>query len=418
MTFDFVRLKKHKTLLCLAIILMVLMVTACGASEPANNKPTKTIETTAATPQEISAEGEPSKLSELKQQGSVAETPGKPLTAQPAAGQGGNGILRVHFLSTGNSDCIYLETPAGEHLLIDGADEDDGPVIVDYIKKQGVEKLTAVIATHPHADHIGGLPYVLTHIPVKTVYLCNVATSTRTFEKFIEAVVQSGAKRVQARPGAKLDLQGMECVFYGPVREYEDLNNASAVFKLSYGSTEFLFMGDAEQEAISDILAQNGTSLQADVLKAAHHGSFDGINSKLLQTVKPKHAVILCGKSNEYGHPHTETLKLLGQAKVAVYRTDEAGHIIAESDGANITFKAPAAESFAEKKPEKAAVAAKKKEEAADIGSDIVPIFITKTGKKYHVEGCSGLSRSKIPITLKEAKARGYGPCGNCNPPE
>ncbi|MGB9808681.1 MAG: ComEC/Rec2 family competence protein, partial [Caldanaerobacter sp.] len=118
---------------------------------------------------------------------------------------------------------------------------------------------------------------------------------------------------------------------------YEDLNNYSAVIKITYGDTAFLFTGDAEKESEREMLAEN-YNLKADVLKVGHHGSSSSSSWSFLKEVRPKYAVISCGKNNEYGHPHRETLEKLSELGITVYRTDECGTIVAVSDGKRVSF--------------------------------------------------------------------------------
>jgi beta-lactamase superfamily II metal-dependent hydrolase len=143
-----------------------------------------------------------------------------------------------------------------------------------------------------------------------------------------------------AAKGVSIPLSGMTAEFVGPVKsDYENLNNYSAVLKLTYGETGFLFQGDAEKESEKDILNSGmGSKLKADVLKIGHHGSSSSTSPEYLAKVNPKYAVIMVGKGNDYGHPHKETLELLKKKNITVYRTDEQGTIVAESDGKNISF--------------------------------------------------------------------------------
>lgn len=140
--------------------------------------------------------------------------------------------LKVHFLDVGQADSILIQAPSGT-ILIDGGNNDDAGLIVQYLKAQGVKRIDAVIATHPHEDHIGGLDVVIRSFPVSSIYIPKAVTTTRTFEDFINAVKASGAKRIQAKANTKLDVPGLDGVFLAPRSEkYEDLNNYSTVLKI------------------------------------------------------------------------------------------------------------------------------------------------------------------------------------------
>ncbi|MGI6286184.1 ComEC/Rec2 family competence protein [Neomoorella humiferrea] len=247
--------------------------------------------------------------------------------------------LKVHFIDVGQADSILIQTPAGKAILIDGGNNDDGIKVVNYIKSQGVKELAAVVATHPHEDHIGGLDSVIKEIPVAAVYMPNAVTTTRTFEDFINAVKASGAARIRARGGVKMDIPGLSVEFLAPnSNSYDELNNYSAVLKIAYGNTAFLFTGDAETVSEEEMLSA-GYNLKADVLKVGHHGSASSTSAAFLKAVAPKYAVISVGKGNDYGHPDPRVLERLQRAGVKIYRTDEHGTVIIVSDGRNITIK-------------------------------------------------------------------------------
>lgn len=149
-----------------------------------------------------------------------------------------------------------------------------------------------------------------------------------------------------------------------------------------------------------------GFNLKADVLKVGHHGSSSSTTAHFLEKVNPKYAVICVGKNNDYGHPHEELIKRLAEKNIKIYRTDRDGTVIAVSDGKTVRFN---------KEPStKTTIVTAKKE--GQPNSTIV--YITRTGTKYHRDGCPYLSKSKIPITLSEALRRGYSPCSKCRPPQ
>ncbi|MCY9513330.1 ComEC/Rec2 family competence protein [Paenibacillus apiarius] len=249
------------------------------------------------------------------------------------------GSLQVYYLDVGQGDATLIKTPKGQHILIDGGDNHKGQTVVDYLEELGVTELDVVIATHPDADHIGGLDTVIESIPTKSVYAPRVSHTTKSYKDFLLAVKNRGLKIKSAKAGLMLPLEDVTAEFVAPVGEYgKDLNAWSAVLHLTYGNTSFLFTGDAEKKSEGDMV-KSGADLRADVYKVGHHGSDTSSSTSFLKAISPKYAVISVGKDNKYSHPKDVVLERLKNAKVKVFRTDIQGTITATSDGENIKFE-------------------------------------------------------------------------------
>lgn len=249
--------------------------------------------------------------------------------------------LVIHYIDVGQGDCELIQIN-NKNLLIDAGTTESTNTVIDYLKKQGITKLDYVIATHPHEDHIGGMAKVIKSFDIGSFYAPAITTNTKTFENMVSALKKKNMKIQTAKSGVSLDLGiNTECIFLAPVsKKYtdNDLNLYSAVVKITYGTTKFLFTGDAQKLNEKEMTDKN-FDISADVLKVGHHGSHTSTSTEFLNKVSPKIAIISCGVNNDYGHPHKETLDSLKKAKCTIYRTDKDGTIIIESDGKNIAKK-------------------------------------------------------------------------------
>jgi len=242
--------------------------------------------------------------------------------------------LIVHFIDVGQGDCILVQFPNGKVMLIDAGDDQNAPFIVDYLREHRIRVIDYLVATHPHADHIGGLDEVIEAFDIGKVYMPRVTHTTRSFQEVLLSLQRKELAVTAAEKGVLIVKdRGVEARVLAPgASSYEDLNDYSAVIRVVYGSTAFLFTGDAGKTSEQQMI-ESGSDLRADVLKVAHHGSSDATTEAFLQRVSPKYAVISVGRNNDYGHPHRETLDALSRNGIQVYRTDIDGTIVFSSDG-------------------------------------------------------------------------------------
>jgi len=261
----------------------------------------------------------------------------EPLESQPAVQPS---LLKVHFIDVGQGDSILILTPSGKTMLIDGGKNDKANFVKDYIGSLGLNKIDVVVGTHPHEDHIGGLDVVIDNFDIGSIYLPKKTNNTKTFEDLLVSVKNKGLKIKTAAADTEINIDPeINVQMLAPINtDYDDINNYSAVIKVSYKNNSFLFTGDAESLSEKEILSK-GYDIKADVLKVGHHGSNSSTSSKFLQKVSPDFAVISVGLNNEYNHPHKAILERLSSANVKIYRTDEHGTIIAYSDGNTIKFE-------------------------------------------------------------------------------
>ncbi len=248
--------------------------------------------------------------------------------------------VKVHFINVGQGDSILIQT-GNENVLIDGGGKGKGNEVVAYLKKQKVKTLTALVSTHPDADHVGGLAHVIKSLSVKSVYAPKVSHTTQAYKDFLTAVKKKKLTIKKAKTGMEINTKAKDnsLKFIAPVKDYakSDLNNWSAVLLLKHGKKTFLFTGDAEEKAEKDMLAKKLVP-SVDVLKVGHHGAKTSTSSAFINKTKPKYAVISVGK-NGYGHPTSTVIKRLNSVKAKTYRTDKSGNIIFTSTGQKITVK-------------------------------------------------------------------------------
>lgn len=316
--------------------------------------------------------------------------------------------FKVHFIDAGQSDATLIESD-GHFMLVDAGENDQGDRVVSYLKEQGVRSLDYVIGTHPHSDHIGGLDTVIKSLDVKKVILPKKEHTSRTFLDVLKAVKAKGLKITRPVPGDKHELGSASFTILAPNADYGDnLNDWSVGIRVENGNNHVVITGDAEADAEQDII-NNIPELQADLWKAAHHGSSTSNSEALLKKISPKYAVISCGKNNQYGHPHRETLERFADMGVQVFRTDESGTIVAVGDGSDFTFST---------KPSKAMAAGKKPQENKAEGKYI----LNTNTKKFHLEDCESADQIKeknlgeFEGKREELIKKGYDPCKNCNP--
>lgn len=248
-----------------------------------------------------------------------------------------SGTFSVHYLDVGQGDSIFIELPNQKCMLIDAGENMYGKSITEYINNLGYQKIDYLVATHPHADHIGSMAYVVKHNDIGEIYMPKVATTTKTYENLLNAISDKGLKVKSAKAGMNIvDDNDFSINILAPVTiEEDDLNNCSIILKMNYKSDSFLFLGDAEKKELETVTAD----MSAEVLKVGHHGSRTSTTKALLEEVNPKYAVISLGKNNSYGHPHKSTLKLLDEFGVETYRTDEDGTIVISTEGSGVTIK-------------------------------------------------------------------------------
>ncbi len=272
--------------------------------------------------------------------------PTVPPSATSAALQGTDDTdgLLVIFLDVGQGDAIFLRSPSGKTMLIDGGPEGAFPVLQDYLDSHGVIGLDAVVASHLHADHIGGLIRLIDVYPVVQFYDPPFDAESETYYDLLDALNENNVPVLSPLASANSFIEWDDEVEIRILSPYgidygkiDDFNDTSYILRVTYQNTSVLLAGDATQVAEKLALkALPDSYFKADVLKVGHHGSNDATSEIFLDAVDPAFAVISCGEDNQYGHPDEELLSRLIKRNITIYRTDEDGSVTLLLDGINV----------------------------------------------------------------------------------
>ncbi len=259
--------------------------------------------------------------------------------------------LYVYFLDVGQGDGAFIRTPNGKSILIDagqsalGYDEFDAglEIVIPFLTKKNITKIDYVVASHAHADHIGGLISVMKKFPVGIVYDSGFSYSSPVYEKFLQIIK---LKKISYKIAGQGDILNWDPDLTIKVlsprsnRLFEDPNNNSIVLKITYKNVSFLFTGDIESIAEDEILNNyKKNEISSTILKVPHHGSRSSSTEGFIDAVNPEVAVISCGRYNRFRHPHPAIVKLYGEFGIELHRTDKEGTIFISTDGETYTVK-------------------------------------------------------------------------------
>lgn len=248
-----------------------------------------------------------------------------------------NDLLKVHYLDVGQGDSIFIELPNNETMLIDAAEFYQSEKIKNYLKNLNYQKIDYVIGTHPHTDHIGGLKDIINTFEIGKIYMPKVVSTTKTYESLLMAIKDKNLKINTAKAGTSIiDTDALKINILAPNNStYTELNNYSVVTKITYGTTKFLFMGDAEKLSENEIKED----VTADVIKIGHHGSNTSSSIDFIKKVNAKYGIISVGLNNKYNLPKEETITNWENSGTKIYLTSINGTITAISDGTNIKIE-------------------------------------------------------------------------------
>ena len=397
--------KKNRLLtrgLILILFCLVFCITFCGCS-PSNtdNRPLTEIG--------------PEVTADTGSQGTVASPTQETSNEMP-----GDSSFEVNFIDVGQADSAIIICD-GKAMLIDGGNADDSSLIYTYLKNHGIDHLDYLVCTHAHEDHVGGLAGALNYATVAVAYCPVKSYDSKAFNNFTKYLENQGVSITVPSAGDTFTLGSASVTVLGPINPSDEPNNTSIVLRIVYGSTSFLFTGDAEREEEQDIL-DAGCSLSSTVLKVGHHGGETSTTYPFLREVMPQYAIISVGADNSYGHPTEATLSRLRDAGVTVYRTDMQGNIICTSDGKTVSFateKNAEADTLGSVGLNSTQTTSPTTTSNVAIETDYV---INTNTNKFHFPWCSSVNQMNednekfYTGSRDDLIAQGYSPCGRCNP--
>lgn len=239
--------------------------------------------------------------------------------------------LQIYFFNVGQADCILVRSN-GKNMLIDAGDNEDGPLLVKYIKRLGIRKIDYLIGTHVHEDHIGGMDNIIKEFEIGEIYI--PYTTNKSKRKFYEDVINEVKQKELSinykKVGDKFELGEAKCeiksIDNSDPTSSSKINSTSIVIQMEANNNKYLFMGDAEDDVETN---SKITWEDIDVLKVGHHGSDTSSTEQFINKVLPEMAVIsVNSNTNSYGHPSETVIKRLQDKECEIYRTDMNGTIL------------------------------------------------------------------------------------------
>lgn len=405
----------------LLLLLISIILTGCGNSAPSNFITDEVIETEKADFDEVFNDFT-SVVEDIREEKEIVEyvpsekpVEEKPLNVSDFTDEELG--LVVDFIDVGQGDSILIRS-GNEYALIDAGDTYTSEELTNFISNK-TSTLKYFVMTHPHKDHIGGAPDILTSFNVENIIKTNDEGDSKIYETVVNLINEYQINTLEAIVGEEYSVGDASFMILGPNDNYENLNDRSIVVRLTYGDTNFLFTGDCENIAENDLM-NIGFDISANVLKLGHHGAKNATSSSFLDTVKPSLAIISVGENNKYGHPHEDILSKLNDRNIFTYRTDINGTISVGSDGTNIYVIPQDAGEIIPVGEEIIPESIEQETEEMIIypeDSDTLIVYSTRDNK-YHNEGCLQLNKVFTQITLGIAKEKNLVPCSDCNAPK
>ncbi|WP_226006900.1 ComEC/Rec2 family competence protein [Natrinema salinisoli] len=254
-----------------------------------------------------------------------------------------SGELEIHHIDAGQADSTLVVTPAGETILIDtGEYRDDGETVIDYLKAHDIDRIDHLVATHGHADHIGGHPEIIEYLEeegdgVGAAYDSGVSHTTATYDNYLDAIEEYDVRLFEVAAGDTLPLEDddLEATVLNPPADDngDDVDANGVVLTLEFGEFSYLTTGDIESGTEQRLADEYGDDLAADAYQAGHHGSSTSSSEPFLEQVDPDAAIVSSALDSRYGHPHDEVLEAFADRGIETYWTGVHGDVVLTTDG-------------------------------------------------------------------------------------
>lgn len=422
-------MKKWKNLIAGLIVLALLMTGCSSVGQTAGNGPEAGSEAAAGNEQgtgQQSAGNGPAAGSETaagNEQGTGQQSAEDGQTADGVQavknGEKTDGRLNVHYLDVGQGNAVLLESQ-GHYMLIDGGNRKASSFVVSYLKRQNIEALDYILISHFDEDHLAGTIGALYQFPAGKVITADYETDSSIYKSYQQAMDKQGYEETHPSQGDVFSLGSASVRVISPVSYgHQDENEDSVGVIVENGENRFFFGGDMGKTGEKEAM-ESGVDIAADVFLLNHHGSY--LSSGFLERVSPSYAVISCGDGNSYGHPRQDTMGLLEEAGIPVFRTDKQGTVILHSDGKTISWEQEPCNDYT---PGTRTASGDKEEpyvEENNSDAENCDYVLNTHTKKIHLPSCSSLKGMKeenkayYKGSKDELTDNGYEACGNCKP--
>ena len=258
-----------------------------------------------------------------------------------------DGDLEIHHIDVGQADATLLIEPSGETMLIDSGDwPQAGAGVIEYLEDQDIDRIDHLVATHAHADHIGGHDEIIEHYETErdgigTAYDSGVAATSQTYERYLDAVEDHDVELLIVEDGDSLEFGDATVDVLNPPAgdSGSDIHYNSVALSIEFGEFSYLTTGDAEVDAEERMVDEHGGQLEADAYQAGHHGSTTSSTTPFMDQVTPDVAIISSAYDSQYGHPHDEVLEDFADRDIETYWTAVHGDVVLTTDGTDVELE-------------------------------------------------------------------------------